>query len=433
MNTGGRVGLIEEMEPDEISGVAWAKLSKDLRAAAETLTIDQVRYLVDTFYQVQQFRIEAAGQERASKSIGEPTDFVTWISRSMKTMEGAIQSALDRYTDTRAEGRWAKSIIGIGPVLSAGLLAHIDVGRSETAGAIWRFAGLDPSARWIGKDEAKAIVKANWDKYKSAEGNARTIAVLVGKKPETVIRDATPRPTTPKDYTGDIINIVKNYWLQDRTVTVEENVGAITGIFAEDGPLEAAIKLIGKYCSDWTWDPNLDPEGNGRSLANLVKIRDLPVQKPMTPATVEKALAKRPWNARLRVLCWKIGESFVKQQNHPNDTYGKLYAGRKAREIERNEGGLFEEQARAALGAKKYERETRAKAAYESGRLPDAHVHARARRYAVKIFLSHYHHVAYEVLHGTPPPKPFVIEHGGHTDYMVPPNWPMKEDEGRAK
>jgi len=57
--------------------------------------------------------------------------------------------------------------------------------------------------------------------------------------------------------------------------------------------------------------------------------------------------------------------------------------------------------------------------------LPPAHIHARARRYAVKLFLSHYHHVAYEVATGQKPPKPYVLDRiPGHTHYVAPPNWP---------
>jgi hypothetical protein len=57
--------------------------------------------------------------------------------------------------------------------------------------------------------------------------------------------------------------------------------------------------------------------------------------------------------------------------------------------------------------------------------LPPARIHRRAVRYAVKLFLAHYHHVAYEVEFGEPPPKPYVIEHLGHVDFIGPPNWPM--------
>jgi hypothetical protein len=52
---------------------------------------------------------------------------------------------------------------------------------------------------------------------------------------------------------------------------------------------------------------------------------------------------KRPHNAKLKVLCWKIGDSFVKQQSRENDVYGKVYGERKRLELERNDAGLFAE------------------------------------------------------------------------------------------
>jgi len=65
------------------------------------------------------------------------------------------------------------------------------------------------------------------------------------------------------------------------------------------------------------------------------------------------------------------------------------------------------------------------KACYEAGRLPAGRLDLRARRYAVKLFLAHLHHVMYEDHFETPPPKPYVIEHGGHVHFIGPPNWPM--------
>lgn len=263
------------------------RLNRDLRRGAETLTVGQARFLVDTYYQVQQFRIEAAGQRRASVAAGEPVEFVGWLADGFIRLEASIKSALDVYSDQHVPGRWAKSVVGIGPVIAAGLLAHIDVGKAKTAGAVWRFAGLDPTQ--------------TWDKGK-----------------------------------------------------------------------------------------------------------------------------KRPWNARLKVLAWKIGESFVKQSGREGCVYGQLWAQRKALEVERNEGGTLAEQAAAALSRKRFGQETQARRWYEQGKLPPAHVHARAKRWAVKLFLAHYHHVAYEATYGAAPPKPYVISILGHGDYVAPPNWPMK-------
>ena len=50
------------------------------------------------------------------------------------------------------------SIRGIGEVISAGLLAHLDVTKARHASGYWRFAGLDPTNDWLGEAGAKALV-----------------------------------------------------------------------------------------------------------------------------------------------------------------------------------------------------------------------------------------------------------------------------------
>ena len=59
----------------------------------------------------------------------------------------------------------------------------------------------------------------------------------------------------------------------------------------------------------------------------------------LTKENVIKTLSKRPWNADLKLICWKAGESFVKTSNHPSDIYGHIYAERKLWEIQQNENG----------------------------------------------------------------------------------------------
>jgi hypothetical protein len=263
-----------------------ARLDKDLKASSRLLTDAEARYLVDLYYQLQDFRIQGKNQARASETAPEPNLLVGWMAGNFKTLEGDIKRAMDVYSESRLPGRWAKSIVGIGPVLSGGLLAHVDVSRSTTAGKLWSFAGLEPNTVW-------------------AKGQ------------------------------------------------------------------------------------------------------------------------KRPWNARLKVLAWKIGESFVKVSNNKGDVYGKIYRRRKDLEIARNESGAFAPQAEAVLAAKKIGHETEAYKAYSQGLLPPAHIHARARRYAVKIFLAHYQEVAYWDRFGVAPPAPWAFVYGGHTDRIPVPNWPL--------
>lgn len=270
----------EAFAPDPI-----ARARRDIRQAARSLTLQEVRYLVDLYYGIQDYRISTANQVRALAEGEEPDSLLSWAQASFATVEDEIRKGLDVFTRHEATGlgEWARSIVGIGPVLAAGLLAHLDVEQAPTVGHFWRFAGLDPTQTW--------------------------------------------------------------------------NKGE-----------------------------------------------------------------KRPWNASLKVVCWKIGESFVKVSGKKNDIYGKLYQLRKVYESERNESGALAEQAAGALERKRIGKATDAYKAYSQGKLPPAHIHARAKRYAVKQFMADYHHVAYEIRYGTPPPFPYPIAHLGHAHLRGVPN-----------
>jgi hypothetical protein len=131
------------------------------------------------------------------------------------------------FGSTTVLGQWCRSICGIGPVITAGLLAHID-NQAPTAGHIWNFAGLNPNVTW----------------------------------------------------------------------------------------------------------------GKGQ---------------------------KRPWNAKQKVLAWKIGESFLKTSGRDKDVYGHVLMERKALETEKNERGDHKDQALAMAA----QFPTHAQIAiYKQGKLP---------------------------------------------------------------
>ena len=176
-------------------------LSRDLRKAAATLSDLEARYLVDAYYQMQDQRIRADNQLR---SMGEePHDVLVWYGRQSETLENQVKGALDVYSKHHPVGPWLRSVKGVGPVIAAGLLAHIDITKAPTVGHIWRYSGLDPTSKW-GKGE------------------------------------------------------------------------------------------------------------------------------------------KRPWNASLKVVCWKLGESFVKVSGKEDAYYGHIYRQRKDKESAANEAGAFE-------------------------------------------------------------------------------------------
>ena len=258
------------------------RLTKDLRDAAITLSTDEARFLVDAYYSMQGDRIRSSAQIRALSESGEPHAVIQWLGEQSATLEGQIKRALEQYAKHDPVGEWLLGIVGIGPVIAAGMLAHIDITKAPTVGHIWRFAGLDPTMKWEKK-------------------------------------------------------------------------------------------------------------------------------------------TKRPWNAALKVLCWKAGESFVKTSNHKDSAYGPIYKQRKEYEAARNERGDLSDQAALALTRKKIGKETEAFKSYSVGKLPLAHIHARACRYAVKLFLSHMHEKMYWNKFGVAPPLPYPIGVLGHAHQIASP------------
>lgn len=263
------------------------RLEKDLlNRIATSLDASSARTLVDLYYRIQEHRVAIGNQKRATSDDA----LIDYFHLQLRNIEESIKPALKIYGMSQVAGEWAMSQYGIGEILSAGLLAHIDISRVETVGQIWSYAGLNPEQKW--------------DK-------------------------------------GE----------------------------------------------------------------------------------------KRPWNAELKKLCYKISDSFVKFHNREDCFYGHLYAKEKARRVELNESGAYAELARTTLASKKF-RDNDTRKVYESGKLPAGRIDAQARRYAVKIFLSHWFEVAYFAYNGKLPPKPWVLEHGGHAHYIPIPHIP--EEHARA-
>ena len=271
--------MLQEIKTEEIRS-SVATLDKDLRNAASTMTDNEARFLVDSYYQMQANRMRSNNQIRQMSE--EPHDILFWLSTQSTVLEKNVKAALNVYSNAHPIGKRIRTVVGIAEVIASGLVAHIDITRAPTAGAIWRFAGLDPTIEW-------------------------------------------------------------------------------------------------------------------------------------------KKKTKRPFNAQLKVLCWKLGESFVKVSGNEKAFYGKIYRERKELEVKRNDNGDFADQAENILKKKNIGKTTEAYKHYTNGKLPPAHIQARSTRYSVKLFLSHLHEVWFKHEYGKNPPNPFVLEHEGHAHKIEPP------------
>src|SRR5664279_1967722 len=128
---------------------AVLQLTKDLRTSTRLLAPQEARFLVDEYYARQDDRIRSANQSRALGEASEPNSLVTWLAEQNEVLENQIASVLDRYSLSQPIGQWMRGITGIGPIMSSGFMAHIDIEQAPTAGHIWAFAGLVPNVEWL--------------------------------------------------------------------------------------------------------------------------------------------------------------------------------------------------------------------------------------------------------------------------------------------
>jgi hypothetical protein len=138
----------------------------------------------------------------------------------------------------------------------------------------------------------------------------------------------------------------------------------------------------------------------------------------LNPMMVWKKGEKRPFCARLKVTCWKISDSFVKQSGRKQCFYGHIYREAKARLVADNAQKKFAAAAEAVLAKKPQHAQADM---YRQGLLPDSHVDMRARRFTVKLFVSHYWEAAYRNYYRTEPPVPYPIAHLNHAHIVTCP------------
>jgi hypothetical protein len=141
----------------------------------------------------------------------------------------------------------------------------------------------------------------------------------------------------------------------------------------------------------------------------------------LRPSSAPRKGEKIQYNPKLKKLCYLIGESFIKVSGKEDALYGRLYKEKKAYYQAKNDAGDYAARAADILAKYNYGKDTEAYKYYIAGRLPPAHIHAMARRWAVVIFLSHLQEVWFRYEFNKEPPAPYVMAHLGHVDYIPPP------------
>lgn len=277
-------------------------LSAELRATARLLGMQEVRAMVGRYYSMQKIRIAAGNAKYAAETDAQPSILMQFINQQMEGVEGQIGNALNEWSMSNPNCQWMREVVGIGPIISAGMMAYLNIERARSAGSFWRYAGLDPSIVWL-------------------------------------------------------------------------------------------------------------------------------------PGQI------RPFNAKLKLLCWKAGQSFVKVSNNDRAVYGKMYRARREMEDARNQRGDYSLEAMKVLATRNFRAATSfrgnmtdeekataekeiatTRSWYERGMFPPGRIQLRATRYAVTIFLSHLFEVMFFNNYGYAAPRPYVFTQLNHVHFIVPPH-----------
>lgn len=157
-----------------------------------------------------------------------------------------------------------------------------------------------------------------------------------------------------------------------------------------------------------------------RRIERLMQMATDPKNGRVSRDQLAKGLARIPWDSFLKLICWRMAQSFTYQAGNKDCVYGRLKAEYKARITRKNDEGGYAERAVLILGSKNFGADTGARKAYESGKLPPAHIEAMAKRWVAKLFLAHWWEEAYRRHYGQEPPLPYPIAHLGHTHLVKP-------------
>jgi hypothetical protein len=361
--------------------VSVERMKKDLREAAVTMSPQEARYLVDSYYQRQEDRIREDGRRRSMEDSGEPHAVLEHLARQSEILEDMIKGALDKYSLGAPVGQWMRSNKGVGPVIAAGFMANLSILKRDeesgallitTAGKFWSICGVNPALNADGKRVDRRVrgQKSNYNP------SLKRLTWIVGecfKRQSDEDPDAHYRHIYSKRKALEIANNKAGLYADQCATSLLEKA------FTEDTDARQW------YDGSWARNPKLNPEF-------LTALMALPKKKGgKTKAEIKE-----------EVIDAASADAEIEEDAEES-------SARAAKRLR----GKFDPDALAELDAKFPDRPM----------LPPARIDRRAARYAAKMFLAHLHEVWWKLEHGADNyPRPYAIEHLGHVDKYPPPN-----------
>lgn len=430
----------KEIKDEAMEVSMETKVSKEIKNElvnlAKTKDRSMIKFLTDQYYQSQAYRITAENQARSlfqeadRAADQEHPVFIQTQLKNAAYQEALNKKYIDIVTDNIPICVWMKQIKGIGPMMSAYLYSRFEVTGNRYGSDFISYGGLnDNNIPWLGSTKAKEIMKNIMIKYKSILDNIHDIIKdIVGEDNISDIEKKIAREAKKNelndlslDEMEDVINIemqkIDRCWYP---VFLSEH--------DDDGYLSSYVDSYTQYLVHEDYATNLIYNLASTEVGRKIELvkqgtinsynKKKNKKKYVTIDDITSFLAKPPYNLELKTKLWLISDIFVKNKNR-GSMYGEMYDKRLAYETERNEKLMYKDQAEKILREKKIT-DKKTKECLQSGKLTHSHLVARAKRFAVKLFVSHLYEAMYYEKYHEEAPKTYVIAIKGHHDYIAP-------------
>lgn len=419
-----------------------ARLTKaekqDVKDALEKYdTRKLMSYMMDQYLQSQKYRMRAQNQLRALDQkfdIAADTDHPLFIQRTMKNtgiQEKLNEAYLRVATDSIPLCRWMKSIVGVGHVTAAHLYAKLDVRKVSYATEFLSYCGLnDNNDPWLGAVKGKKIASdankyrediyngiveklhgllSEYGRYNQKVFYDTMAGVLKSDENKTFDPEVLQAGLTACRIDADPFKLCGDIQEAGISPTVLNNV-----ILWKKNP-KRADSVLYSYAANVTKRKYSRVENGTFDTWNRKSPRDRTSE--IVIDDLAGYLAKPPYNKDLKTRCYLISNSFMYKKNQ-GSLYGRIYDERWNLETYKNHHGDYKDLAEEILATKNVKKEQRK--VLEQGRLTDGHIMLRAKRYAVKLFISHVYEAMYYAEYHEDAPQHYVIAHMGHQDYIAP-------------
>ena len=407
---------IEENTTDMVEAKISKELKKELQKVSDKKTLG---FLCDQYYQSQDYRITAEGQARSlmqgydETTDHEHPDFIKLQLKNARLQEALNKKYIDIVTDNIDVCRWMKAIKGIGPIFSGYFYSVFDLKDGMYGSDFVSYAGLnDNNVPWLGSKKAEEIIK---EALTFQEKTFENIDYILSKS----VTDFDRKKFILKKMAKDSENYLPDF----------SEIEKLLGINLSD--IDIFMMFYDSYIQNLV-QPNMATdllygkvsELTKRKKSLLIKGATNQHEKKKSKAKVvtvdelKSFVAMPPYNMELKSKLWMLADVFVRNKGR-GSLYGRLYDLRKEYELERNEQGLYADQAKHLLETKHYTDKATIET-LKSGKLTLGHINLRCKRVVEKVFVSHLFEAMYWEKYHEDAPAPYVIAYKEHHDYIAP-------------